>query len=122
SAQLLAEVLEAAGFQVQMGAAGLPTSFVARYGSGEPVIGFMAEYDATPGDSQAPVPRQEPVTVGGPGFSDMHNGIGSASVAAALATAHAMHKRGLPGSLIVYGTAAEKLCIGKPFLARDGYL
>lgn len=121
SSQLLADTLAASGFDVTMGVAGLPTSFTARWGSGLPIVGFMAENDATPGESQAPVPRPEPVSPNASGFVDLHNGIGSASIAAALATQHAMKAQGMKGTIVVLGTAAEKLCIGKPFMARDGY-
>jgi len=121
SAALLCDALEAGGADVQRGAAGMPTAFVGRFGSGTPTVALMAEYDATPGESQRPVPQRSPVHPLAAGFTDLHNGIGAASVAAALATATAMREHDLPGSLVIFGTPAEKLCLGKPFFARDGY-
>ena len=121
SAALLCDELERGGFDVQRGAAGMPTAFVARFGSGAPIVAMMAEYDATPGESQRPVPERSPVHPLAAGFTDLHNGIGAASIAAARATAAALREHALPGTLVVFGTPAEKLCLGKPFLARDGY-
>lgn len=48
SSEALASYLEKNGFKVERGVAGMPTAFVAVYGSGEPVIGILAEYDALP--------------------------------------------------------------------------
>jgi aminobenzoyl-glutamate utilization protein B len=121
SAAALTQVLEAGRYTVERGAAGMPTAFVARYGSGSPTVALMCEYDATPGESQRPVPQRSPVTPLAAGFTDLHNGIGAASVAAALAVRDAIDEHALPGSVVVFGTPAEKLCLGKPFLARDGY-
>ena len=52
TAKLCEEVLKKEGFQVEMGVGGMPTAFKAVYGSGKPVIGFLAEYDALPELSQ----------------------------------------------------------------------
>src|SRR5690606_41726128 len=60
SSALLRSRLEAAGFEVEAGVAGMPTSFVASYGRGEPVIGILAEFDALPGLSQDTVPEPQP--------------------------------------------------------------
>jgi aminobenzoyl-glutamate utilization protein B len=120
SAAALCDLLSANGFSVERGAAKLPTAFVARYGSGRPRIGLVCEYDAIPGEAQRPSPFPDPDPERHAGFTDLHNGIGVASAAAAVATAKAMAVRNLPGTLVVFGTPAEKLCIGKPFMARAG--
>jgi aminobenzoyl-glutamate utilization protein B len=121
SAAALTDYLREAGFAVETGVAGMPTAFVARWGHGRPVIGLMAEYDATPGDSQAPVPEPAPLGPEACGFPDLHNGIGAASAGAAAAARAAMAAHRLPGTVEVFGTPAEKICVGKPFLARDGF-
>ena len=54
-----AAFLQKYGFEVDLGIAGLPTAYLATYGSGKPVIGFFTEYDATPGNSQNPVISQK---------------------------------------------------------------
>jgi len=43
SAEYLASALEREGFSVERGVAGMPTAFVAEWGSGGPVIGILAE-------------------------------------------------------------------------------
>src|SRR5579884_969118 len=52
SSALLQSELKAAGFDVKAGVAGIPTAFVATYGSGKPVIAIVGEFDALPGLSQ----------------------------------------------------------------------
>jgi aminobenzoyl-glutamate utilization protein B len=121
AARALCDYLRQHGFRVDEGVAHMPTAFVGTYGSGGPVIGLMCEYDATPGDSQYPVPEPAPIAPDACGFPDLHNGIGAASVGAAAAIRAAMETHGLSGTIRVFGTPAEKICVGKPFLARDGY-
>jgi aminobenzoyl-glutamate utilization protein B len=59
SSALLADLLEREGFRVERGVAGMPTAFVATWGSGRPALGILAEYDALPGVGNAPVPRKQ---------------------------------------------------------------
>ena len=73
SSQLLQKTLSDAGFKVTAGVAGIPTAFVAEYGSGKPVIGIMAEFDALPGVSQEAVSVRKPVVVGGAGHACGHH-------------------------------------------------
>jgi aminobenzoyl-glutamate utilization protein B len=122
SAEALTAFLERHGFEVTRGVAGMPTAFIAEYGSGGPVIATMCEYDATPGDSQRPVPTPAPISAGAGGFPDLHNGIGTAAAAAAAAAAAGLAENGRPGRIRVLGTPAEKLCIGKPVMAAHGLL
>jgi len=121
SAKLHCDFLRENGFQVEEGVAGMPTAFVAQYGLGKPVIGFYAEYDATPGNSQKPVPYKEPVVPHGPGFEDAHNMLGAASTGAVVAAKEAIEKHNLRGTVKLFGTPAEKLLVGKCYLAREGY-
>jgi aminobenzoyl-glutamate utilization protein B len=79
------------GFSLEKGVAGIDTAFVASWGSGQPVIGFVEEYDALPGLSQARASTEiEPITEGAPGHGCGHNLFGAASATAAIATAKAM--------------------------------
>ncbi len=120
SSQLLVDKLKAAGFDVRVGAANMPTAFVATYGSGKPVIGILAEYDALPDLSQKVSPVQEPVEAGKPGHGCGHCGLGTGSLGAALAVKAAMQKHNLPGTLRLYGTPAEETLIGKVYMLLDG--
>src|SRR4030042_1755495 len=85
AAEVLASYLEGAGFKVEKGVAGLPTAFVGTYGSGQPVIGFLAEYDALPGLSQEAKTAKNHVKAGAPGHGCGHNTLRVASVASAVA-------------------------------------
>jgi len=117
----LQEYLAKNGFKVEKGISGMATAFVATWGSGKPVIGFLAEFDALPGLSQVggKVVR-EAIISGAPGHGCGHNLFGPASVTAAIATKVAMEKHGIKGTLKVFGTPAEETLVGKIFMARDG--
>lgn len=92
SAHLVA-YLEAKGFQVQTGVAGLPTAFRAEWtGTGPgPTIAFLAEYDALPSL----------------GHACSHNLIGASACGAAAALVSATGGE-FPGKIVVMGTPAEE--------------
>jgi len=121
SSKLLADTLEAEGFRVERGAAGMPTCFVASYGSGRPVIGFLGEFDALPMLSQkGRVPRKDPVVEGAPGHGCGHNTMCTAASAAAIALKNVLQKFGLPGTIKVFGSPAEETVISRPYMVRAG--
>jgi aminobenzoyl-glutamate utilization protein B len=120
SSQALAYILKKYGFSIKKGAAGMPTAFVATYGTGKPTIVFSAEYDALPGLSQASVPEQKPIVQGAPGHGCGHNLLGVGAALAAVALKNAVEKFNLMCTIKVMGTPAEEICIGKPFMARAG--
>lgn len=119
SSALLIEKLRSAGFEIKSGVSNMPTAFVASYGSGTPVIGILAEYDALPGMSQKTSPQREAVTAGAPGHACGHSGLGTAALGAALAVKSAMEKHKLPGTIRLYGTPAEETVIGKVYMTLD---
>ncbi|MGQ9619108.1 MAG: amidohydrolase [Candidatus Aminicenantia bacterium] len=120
SAELLSSYLEKKGFKVERGVAGLPTAFVAVFGSGEPVIGILAEYDALPGLSQDTVSYKKPLKEEGAGHGCGHNLFGAASTATTVALKEIMEKYKIPGTIKLFGCPAEETIIGKVFMARDG--
>jgi aminobenzoyl-glutamate utilization protein B len=120
SAKLLEGTLEEFGFTVERGVAGMPTAFTARYGTGKPVIGILAEYDALGGLSQKASPERSPIIKGGPGHGCGHNIFGAGSVGAAIAVAQAIKEGQAKGTVILYGTPNEEGVVGKAFMARDG--
>jgi aminobenzoyl-glutamate utilization protein B len=120
SSRLLADTLEKHGFQVERGVAGMPTAFVATYGSGEPVLGFLAEYDALPGLSQKAVPHQDALVPGGSGHGCGHNLLGTGATAAAIAVKHVMETHHLKGTVKLFGCPNEENDVGKVFMAREG--
>jgi aminobenzoyl-glutamate utilization protein B len=120
SADALADYAEQQGFEVERGIAGMPTAFVASYGSGRPIIGVMGEYDALPGISQKAVPEKTPLEKGAGGHGCGHNMFGAASLGAAVAIKEQIEAGELEGTLRFYGTPAEEAVGGKTYMARDG--
>ena len=116
SSALLQTELKSAGFAVEAGVAGIPTAFVATYGSGKPVIGLMAEYDALPGLSQNDLPKRDPRVANAPGHGCGHNLLGAGVVLAAVA----LKEQGFKGTLKVFGTPAEEGGGGKVYMIRAG--
>ncbi|WP_238365718.1 amidohydrolase [Mesobacterium pallidum] len=112
-------VLEAEGFDVTRGVAGLPTAFVATRGSG-PAIGLLAEMDALPGFSQDAAPRRSPIPGQDTGHACGHHLFGSAAIGAGVALAQWLDQTGTPGQVRVYGTPAEEGGAGKVYMARAG--
>ena len=112
--------LQAAGFTVQSGVAGMPTAFVASWGSGGPVIGLLAEMDALPGRSQAiaPVEREIPGRTNNQACG--HNLYAAGSVATAIAVKQWLERTGTHGTIRLYGTPAEEGGAGKVYMARAG--
>ena len=114
-------MLRANGFTVEEGVAGMPTAFVASYGSGHPVIGILAEFDALPGLSQDAVARSaraRRTSTAGHGCG--HSVFGTASTAAAIAVKQALASGSLKGTIRLYGTPAEETGIGKTYMLREG--
>jgi aminobenzoyl-glutamate utilization protein B len=121
SSALLVKTLEKEGFHVDTGLAGMPTCFVASYGTGQPVIGILAEFDALPTLSQrSGVSSKEPVVEGAPGHGCGHNLMGSAATAAAIAVKRCMEKYHLHGTVKLFGSPAEETLISRPYMVRAG--
>jgi aminobenzoyl-glutamate utilization protein B len=121
SSALLIKTLEDAGFSVEKDVAGMPTCFVATWGSGKPVIGILGEFDALPGLSQkAGCPEKAPIVDGAPGHGCGHNMMGTAGVAAAIAVKHSMEENGIRGTIRFFGSPAEETLISRPYMVREG--
>ena len=120
SSKLLEDVLEKEGFRVEKDVADLPTAFVATYGSGSPVIGILAEYDALPGLSQDSTPFKKVLEEEGNGQGCGHNLFGAGSLGATLALKEVMENHSLSGTLKFFGCPAEEDVGGKLYMARAG--
>ena len=124
SAAALMEALKKEGFAIEEGIAGIPTAFTATFqnGSGKPVVGFLAEYDALAGLSQkAGCPVQEAIEPGGAGHGCGHNLLGAGCYAAAVALKDYLVKENKDGTVIFFGCPAEEGAGAKQFIARAGY-
>jgi aminobenzoyl-glutamate utilization protein B len=119
SAGRLIGVLKKAGFQVKEGVSGMPTAFVAEYGSGKPIIGILAEYDALPELSQEAAGVRKAVSGRSTGHGCGHCALGTAAVGGALAIKQVYDKHKLKGTIRVYGTPAEETVIGKVYMTLD---
>ena len=119
SSELFIQHLEEHGFKVERGVAGMPTAFVASYGSGKPVMAVLAEYDALPGLSQDTTPRNNPIVEGAYGHGCGHNLIGTAALSAAVAVSKWLAE-GPPGTIRLYGCPAEEGGGGKTYMVREG--
>ena len=120
SSALLQSQLRAAGFDVQRGVAGMPTAFVASFGSGRPIIGIVGEFDALPGLSQQAVPQRAVIQEGGAGHACGHHLFGTGSTAAAIAVKEWLAVNRRPGTIRFYGTPAEEGGAGKVYMIRAG--
>lgn len=116
----LMQVLQKAGFDVQKNIADIPTAFIGSYGSGKPVIGILAEYDALPGLSQDTVPYKKAIEGQGSGHACGHHLLGTAAVAAAVEIKKLLAAGKLKGTVRVFGTPAEEGGSGKVFMVRGG--
>ena len=121
SADLYCRVLEQEGFKVERGICNIPTAFSASYGSGRPIIGLLAEYDALSGLSQkgGSLTREELVS-GGCGHGCGHNLLGAGAMAAALGVKAYLEAAKIPGTVVLYGCPGEEGGAAKAFMARDG--
>lgn len=120
SAALLVSKLKQNGFTVKEGVSDMPTAFVASFGSGKPIIGILAEYDALPGLSQTVEPIRTPLKEGAAGHGCGHSGLGTGALGAALAVKAAIEKHKIKGTIRLYGTPAEETVIGKIYMLLDG--
>jgi len=120
SAALHIQHLKDAGFTVETGVAGIPTAFVATYGTGSPAIGILAEYDALPGINQSASAERDPIVGKNAGHACGHHLFGTASVSAGIAIKELMAAGKLKGTIKVFGTPAEEGGSGKVFLVRAG--
>ena len=122
SAKALADYAEKQGFRVTRGVAGMPTAFVAEFGSGSPVIGIMGEYDALPGISQKAQPSREALQTGAAGHGCGHNLLGAGSMGAALAIKELIAEGKIKGTVRYFGTPAEEAVGGKIYMLREGVM
>ena len=120
SSALLQQVLKENGFDIETGVAGIPTAFVATFGSGKPVIAILAEYDALPGLAQEAVPEKKEIAGKNAGHGCGHHLFGTASVAAGIEIKKLIEEKKFTGSIKVFGCPAEEGGSGKVYMVRAG--
>jgi len=120
SSALLQTTLKDNGFTVEAGVAGMPTAFVATFGSGSPVIGILAEYDALPGISQGNSPTKTAIANKTSGHACGHHLFGTGSVAAGIEIKKLLELGKIKGTIKVFGCPAEEGGSGKVYMVREG--
>jgi aminobenzoyl-glutamate utilization protein B len=117
----LTRILERNGFRVRRGYAGIPTAWVATWGSGKPVIAIGSDIDGIPKASQKPgVAYRVPLIEGAPGHGEGHNSGQAVNITAALALKQIMERQRIPGTLVLWPGVAEELVATKAYFVRDG--
>ena len=110
------------GFEVEMGMSDMPTAWMARWGSGRPVIAFGSDIDGIPKSSQKPgVAYHDPIIEGAPGHGEGHNSGQAVNVTAAIVLKKIMEREGIPGTLVLWPGVAEEQLGSKAWFVRDGY-
>src|SRR5919109_1215812 len=118
----LVDILKTNGFAVQEGVAGIPTAFMATWGSGKPVIALGSDIDCFPQASQKPgVDYHDPLIEGAPGHGEGHNSGQAVNVTAALAVKKIMEREGIKGTIRIWPGTAEELVGTKAYFVRDGF-
>src|SRR6202163_785252 len=121
TSRYLTGILEKNGFQVERGVAGIPTAWVATYGSGKPVIAYITDIDCIPRASQKPgVAYHDPMIEGAPGHGEGHNSGMAVNITAALVLKRLMDEHHLAGTIKIVPGVAEELLGTKAFYVRAG--
>lgn len=121
TSRYLVGLLREQGFTVEEGIGGMPTAWVAKWGSGKPVIALGTDIDSLPQTNQKPgVPWHEPLVEGAPGHGEGHNSGQALNITAAIAVKKIMEREKLPGTIVIWPGVAEELVAGKAFLVRAG--
>ena len=121
TSEFVTEILEKEGFQIQRGVAGMPTAWVASWGTGKPVIGFMADIDGLPETSQKPGVAYHDPLIKRPGHGEGHNAGQAVNVTAAIAVKQLMQKHNLAGhASALYPGVAEELLGSRNYMVNAG--
>ena len=118
----LVDLLKKNGFTVEEGISGIPTAFMASWGSGKPVISLGSDIDGIPQSSQKPgVAYRAALIEGGPGHGEGHNSGQAVNITAAIAVKKIMEREKLPGTIRIWPGTAEELVGTKAHFVRDGF-
>ncbi len=121
TSKYLTGILEKEGFTIERGIAGMPTAWMATWGSGKPVIALGSDIDCIPQASQKPgVAYHAPIVEGAPGHGEGHNSGQPLNITAALVVKRLMEKENLRGTIQLWPGVAEEQLGGKAYLVRAG--
>jgi aminobenzoyl-glutamate utilization protein B len=121
TSKYLTGILEQNGFTIERGIAGIPTAWIAKYGSGKPVIALGSDVDCIPQASQKPgVAYHDPIIEGAPGHGEGHNSGTPLNIIAAIAVKKVMEREKLPGTIMIWPGIAEEQLGAKAYYVRAG--
>jgi aminobenzoyl-glutamate utilization protein B len=121
TSKYLSGILEKEGFKIERGVAGIPTAFVASWGSGKPVISLGSDIDDIPQASQKPgVAWHEAMIEGAPGHGEGHNSGMPLNLIAAIAVKKVMEREHMQGTIRLWPGVAEELVGTKAYYVRAG--
>ena len=121
TSRYLIGVLEQHGFKVEKGVAGIPTAFMASWGTGKPVIALGSDVDGIPQSSQKPgVAYRDPLVEGAPGHGEGHNSGMAVNITAAIVLKKMMEREKIGGTIRIWPGVAEELVGTKAFYIRAG--
>src|SRR6266568_8815008 len=121
TSRYLIDTLKKNGFQIKEGISGIPTAWIATWGSGKPVIALGSDIDGIPKASQKPgVAYHDPIIEGAPGHGEGHNSGVPLNITAALAVKKIMEREHLPGTIRLWPGVAEELLGTKAYYVRAG--
>ncbi|MFN3489909.1 MAG: amidohydrolase [Emticicia sp.] len=122
TSKYLTNLLEKNGFTVERGVAGMPTAWIAKWGSGKPVIAIGSDIDCIPKASQKPgVAYKDPIVEGAPGHGEGHNSGQALNITAVLALKEVMERDKISGTLVLWPGVAEEQVGAKAIFVREGY-
>jgi aminobenzoyl-glutamate utilization protein B len=119
----LTGILEDAGFDIELGVAGMPSAWTARWsnGTGRPVIALGSDVDGIPQSNQKPgVAYRDPLLTMAPGHGEGHNSGQALNIVAALNVKELMERENISGTLLIWPGIAEEQLGSKAFFVRDG--
>jgi aminobenzoyl-glutamate utilization protein B len=122
TSRYLTNILKENGFQIEYGISGIPTSWLAKWGNGKPVIAIGSDIDCIPKASQKPgVAYHAPLVEGAPGHGEGHNSGIPLNITAVLALKKIMEREKIAGTLVLWPGVAEEQLATKAYYVRDGY-
>ncbi|WP_324679519.1 peptidase dimerization domain-containing protein [Hymenobacter sp. GOD-10R] len=122
TSRYLTDILKKNGFTIEQGVAGMPTAWMAKWGSGKPVIAIGSDIDCIPKASQKPgVAYHDPIIEGAPGHGEGHNSGEPLNLTAVLALKKIMQREKISGTLVLWPGVAEEQLGSKAYFVRDGY-
>jgi aminobenzoyl-glutamate utilization protein B len=117
----LTGILKQNGFTIETGVAGIPSAWIAKYGSGHPIVALGSDVDCIPQASQKPgVAYHDPIIEGAPGHGEGHNSGTPLNILAAIAVKRIMEREKLPGTILIWPGIAEELLGTKAYYVRAG--